>query len=344
MSWAITSRLFRARGDRRRAVGWLIIRPVNAVLGWLFRGFNRLFDVVTAVYGWTVGKLLRLSAVVLLVYGGLVALTYWVFQHAPTGFIPQQDQGRLIVGVQLPDSASLQRTQEAMAQVDKITRETPGVAHAVAHLGNVVSAAVQRLQLRLDVHRARAVRRAAEARAARRRHHGPAAAASITEAGQGRDRERVGIPRRSRAWASPAASRSWSRTVAAAGWRVLQTQTDDLTAELQQRPGLAGVATQFRSNTPQLYLDIDRTKAEALGVSFEDVNQTLSMFLGSLYVNSFNAVRPALAGHRPARGDIPQPDRGYQPAPGPQQYGQMVPMGTLVNVREDRRPDRRHAL
>ena len=130
-------------GDHRRSIsrlparwsadsiGWLIIRPVNAVLGWLFRGFNSLFDVVTHGYSWTVGRLLRVSLVVLLVYAGLVVLTYRVFQQAPTGFIPQQDQGRLIVNVQLPDSASLQRTQEAMTLVNKITRSTPGVAHTV---------------------------------------------------------------------------------------------------------------------------------------------------------------------------------------------------------------------
>ena len=147
-------------------LGWFVIRPVNAVLGWFFRGFNRVFDRMTAVYGWTVGKVLRLSVVVLLVYGGLLVLTYWVFQQAPTGFIPQQDQGRLIVNVQLPDSASLERTQEVMAQVEKIARETPGVAHTVAICGHVVRAAGQQLQLRLDVRRPRAVRRAAAARAA----------------------------------------------------------------------------------------------------------------------------------------------------------------------------------
>ena len=135
MSWAITAAYFVPGAVAGGAIGWLIIRPVNAVLGWLFRGFNRLFDVVTHGYSWTVGKLLRISVVVLLVYGGLVVLSYRVFQQAPTGFIPQQDQGRLIVNVQLPDSASLQRTKAAMALVDKITRETPGVAHAVALAG-----------------------------------------------------------------------------------------------------------------------------------------------------------------------------------------------------------------
>ncbi len=117
------------------AIGRLAIRPVNALLGWFFRGFNSGFDAVTHVYGWFVGKLLHLSLVVLLVYGGLLVATYWIFQKAPTGFIPQQDQGRLIVNVQLPDSASLERTQEAAAQLVAIARETPGVAHTVAICG-----------------------------------------------------------------------------------------------------------------------------------------------------------------------------------------------------------------
>ena len=110
---------------------WLLER----VLGWFFRLFNRLFGTATEAYAWAVGKLLRGSLLVCVVYAGLLYLTYWTFTHAPTGFIPEQDQGRLIVNVQLPDSASLQRTEAAMAQIEKITRETPGVAHAVSISG-----------------------------------------------------------------------------------------------------------------------------------------------------------------------------------------------------------------
>src|SRR5947209_18120744 len=68
----------------------------------------------------------------------------------------------------------------------------------------------------------------------------------------------------------------------------LQRRADELTRGMQRRADFAGVSTQFRSNTPQLFLEIDRSKAESLGVPFNDVNQTLSMYLGSLYVNSFN--------------------------------------------------------
>ena len=90
---------------------------------------------MTDVYGWTVGRSLRLSVIVLVIYGGLLLVTYRVFQRAPLGFIPQQDQGRLILSVQLPDSASLQRTEQALGIVQDIAMETPGVAHTVAIAG-----------------------------------------------------------------------------------------------------------------------------------------------------------------------------------------------------------------
>src|SRR5205085_11199912 len=110
--WAVSAAAFLPGMLLGGAAGWLVIRPVNAALGWLFRGFNGVFDWVIHHYGRAIGRALRLSVAVLVAYGGLLALTWWEFQRAPTGFVPQQDQGRLIVNVQLPDAASLQRTQE----------------------------------------------------------------------------------------------------------------------------------------------------------------------------------------------------------------------------------------
>ncbi len=171
-----------------------MIRPVNAVLGWLFRGFNRLFDGLTEVYGWTVGKMLRVSFLVLVVYGFLLGLTYWIFQRAPTGFIPQQDQGRLICDIQLPDSASLQRTQEVMAQVERSPAKTPGVAHAVAISGmsfllQANSSNLGSMFIVLNPFDERKARRRPERqnqahRTTRRRHHRPAAE-GVPPAGQG---------------------------------------------------------------------------------------------------------------------------------------------------------------
>ena len=116
-----SSALFRSR-HARPGFGWFIIRPVNAVLGAFFRAFNRFFDRLTALYGKAVGKMLRLSVIVVVVYGGLLVLTYWQFARTPTGFIPQQDKGYLLLNVQLPDSASVERTQRVMARIEKIAR------------------------------------------------------------------------------------------------------------------------------------------------------------------------------------------------------------------------------
>src|SRR5262249_18182118 len=112
-------------------IGWFIIGPVNAALSWIFVRFNRLFGRLTAGYGWLINKSLRLAALVLIAYVGLLVLTYWRVSTAPTGFIPEQDQGYLLVNVQLPDSASVQRTEVIMSKVDQIARSLPGAAHTV---------------------------------------------------------------------------------------------------------------------------------------------------------------------------------------------------------------------
>src|SRR5262249_50095849 len=112
--------------------GWFVGRPLNWLLGWFFYGFNVAFDYSTALYARVVGVLLRGSVLALVVYGGLLVLTWWGFTRTPTGFIPQQDKGYLLVNVQLPDSASLQRTEQVMRDLEKVAKAAPGVAHTVS--------------------------------------------------------------------------------------------------------------------------------------------------------------------------------------------------------------------
>src|SRR5262249_45573148 len=128
---ALAAILMRPRGARRDPLAWLL----DTFLGWFFRLFNATFNLTTSAYAWVVGRLLRLSVLVLMVYGGLVALTGFVFEPAPTGFIPQQDQGRLIANIQLPDSASQEWTERTLARVERIARETPGVEHTITISG-----------------------------------------------------------------------------------------------------------------------------------------------------------------------------------------------------------------
>ncbi|HYY31670.1 MAG TPA: efflux RND transporter permease subunit, partial [Chthoniobacterales bacterium] len=127
LSPAMAALLLRGRGAKKDPFA----QALDFVLGWFFRGFNRAFSATTAGYSRIVSRLLRLSAVVLLVYLGLLFLTGLGFKTVPGGFIPTQDQGYLIILAQLPDGASLQRTEVVLAQLSSIVRKIPGVAHTV---------------------------------------------------------------------------------------------------------------------------------------------------------------------------------------------------------------------
>ncbi len=120
------------------AVGWLLSSILNRLLGWVFLLFNKGFDVATSIYTRMVGGLLRVSVLVLLLYGGLLGLTYWGMTKTPTGFIPSQDKGYLLVNVQLPDSSSLERTQKVMAAVERLAGDLPGVEHTLAIAGQSI--------------------------------------------------------------------------------------------------------------------------------------------------------------------------------------------------------------
>jgi len=313
-------------------LGWFVIGPTNLLLGGLFRAFNHAFDRMASAYGWTIGGLLRISLAVLVVYGGLLGLTYWIFERAPTGFIPQQDQGRLIVNIQLPDSASLQRTMDVVAQVDAIARRDPGVAHSVgiAGLSFLLSAdscnfASMFLVLKpFDERQSRDLRDTAIMARLRRAWAEQVPDAQVTVYGASP------IPGLGVAGGFKIAIEDRGGL----GLAALQEQTEKLVRALKKRPGFNNVATQFRANTPQLFLEIDRTKVAALGVSLDDVNQTLDMYLGSLYVNSYNnwgrywqVTVQAEGRYRTQAEDI----NLFQVR---NNRGQMVPLGTLVNLRE----------
>ncbi len=333
LPWAVTAVYFAPGGLVGGVIGWMIIGPVNAVLGWLFRGFNKLFDGVTAVYGWMVGKALRLSAVVLLGYCGLLVMTGWVFHRAPTGFIPSQDMGRLIVNVQLPDSASLQRTIETMKQVEAIVHDTPGVAHSVAISGlsfiaQANSSNYGSMFIVLDPF---------DERKGVPGMHADDIMAKLSSEFTTKVKDATVIVRGSSPVPGLGVAGGFKIMIedrSSLGLKVLQEQTDDLTRKLKAQPGLRGVATQFRSKTPQLYLDIDRTKVQSMGVSFNDVNQTLSMYLGSLYVNSFSEFGRHWQVTIQVEGEYRSEVEDINLLKVRNQQGDMVPMGTLVNIRE----------
>src|SRR5207248_6589629 len=126
--WGVRVGLFVVGG----AVGWLSAWVVNTGLAWFFRGFNRGFDATSTGYAGGVRLLVRTAPLVLLAYGGLMGLTLQGFRTVPVGFIPEQDKGYLVVNAQLPDGASLERTEAAVSRLRDIALETPGVAHTIS--------------------------------------------------------------------------------------------------------------------------------------------------------------------------------------------------------------------
>jgi multidrug efflux pump len=332
LPWAATAAYFVPGAVAGGLFGRLVIGPVNAVLGWCFRAFNRGFDYVTAAYGWTVGKSLRVSLVVLLAYAGLLGLTFSVFKRAPTGFIPQQDQGRVIVNVQLPDSASLQRTKAVVAEVEAIAHEVPGVRHTVtmsgmSFLAQASSSNFASMFIVLDPFDQRKVpgRHADDIIARLRKEY----AKRVKEA-------KVSVYGSS---PIPGLGTAGGFKVivedrGSLGLAALQDQTDLLTRKLAAEPALAGAATQFRSKAPQLFLNIDRTKVQSLGLTFEDVNQTLSAYLGSLYVNSFTEFGRNWKVTVQVDGQFRNQIEDVGQLKVRNKWGEMVPLATVVNLRE----------
>jgi multidrug efflux pump len=319
--------------------GWFLIGPVNAVLGWIFRGFNRLFDGVTSAYGWTIGKLLRISAIVLVVYGGLLGLTWWRMASAPTGFIPTQDQGYLLVNVQLPDSASVQRTDAILAKIDKIARGVPGVAHTVgvsgeAFLTTTNGSNLGTMFLPLKPFEERT----------REEYDAVIAAKVQQQCNQEIEGALIGIFRAPPIQGVGNAGGFKLQTeqrgyVDLAG---LQTMTDQLVQKASTDPHYAAVFTLYRAHTPQLFVDIDRAKVQSLQVPIQDVFTTLQVYMGSYYVNQFNKFgrtwQVNIQADPESRTSADILKQLYVRSTPKQGQGQMIPLGTLLRVENSTGP------
>jgi multidrug efflux pump len=331
-SWAMHLGLFLPGAIAGGALGRLIIRPVNWGLGRFFHGFNWIFDQTTAAYGKVVGWSLRLSVVVLLVYVGLISLTWYGFSKVPTGFIPSQDKGRLLVNVQLPDSAALERTAEVMAKVEKIALETPGIAYSIGNPGrsfvlNAIGSNLGTAFIGLEpFHDRRKPELGAEAISA-----------------QLRKRFQKEIPEaRVSVFGAPAVdglgnAGGFKLMVEATGdvnYDALQGQADLLVAQGNQKQGLVGVFNGFRSRTPQLFADVDRTKARTMGISLTDVFDTLQVYVGGYYVNDFNRFGRTWQVNLQADAQFRANAETVKQMKVRNADGDMVPLGAVVNIRD----------
>jgi multidrug efflux pump len=271
-------------------IGLIIGWPINYVLGWSFRAFNQLFDLSTTAYTRSVSALLRVSVLVLLVYGGLLALTWWGFTHTPTGFIPQQDKGYLLVNVQLPDAASVARTRDAVQRIEQIALQTPGVKHSVAISGQSILLGANAsnfgaLYLMLDSFEHRTKRSLSGEAIARElqnrfQQEVPSAIVNIFGAPPVEGLGTAGGFKIIVQDINPTDTRESLAT--------LQKVADEVVDHASKDRHLEGLFTSFRADTPWVELIIDRSQAKDRGVSIDDIRTTLESTFGPYYINDFN--------------------------------------------------------
>ncbi len=330
LTWGVYLILFLPGAVAGGALGWFLIRPVNWALGRFFRGFNWVFDRTTQAYGKTVGWCLRLSVIVLLVYVGLVGLTGFGFTRVPGGFVPSQDKGYLLVNIQLPDSASLERTVEVTAAVEKIALATPGVGHTVGIPGqslvlNAVSSNYGSMFVNLEpFHQRRDAALNSEAIAdhLRRRFQREIPEARVLV---------FGVPA-VRGLGNAGGFKLMVEATGDANFDALQGQADNLAAKGTQQPGLVGLFNGFRARTPQLYVDVDRTKAKTMRVELTDVFDALQVYLGGYYVNDFNRFGRTWQVNLQADAAFRMDAEAVKQLKVRNSDGDMVPLGTVADV------------
>jgi multidrug efflux pump len=334
LSPALAALLLKPRSAKKD----LIARGLDLALGWFFGLFNKGFGAATNAYAWAVRRLLRLAVVVLLAYLGLLVLTGETFKIVPLGFIPLQDQGYLIGLAQLPDGATLQRADEVRQKMVQLASSVPGVGHTVEFTGfsgldgtnrsNTVTIFLVLKDFEKRVKdpaqngfaiMAEVQRRYATIQEGRALVFPPPPVQGIGNSGglklQVQDRRAAGLP-------------------------ALQANTDALIAKALQDPGMAAAFTSFRSQAPKLYLDIDRRKAETLGVPINSIFDTLQAYLGSTYVNDFNFLNRVyqvnIQGENAFRIKPDSIRRLYTR----NENNEMVPLGTLLSIRDTNGPDK----
>jgi multidrug efflux pump len=332
LSPALAAILLKKRGAKRDPLTWLL----EIALGWFFRLFNWTFNVGTAIYTRWVGWLLRLSVVVLLVYGGLLYLTYAEMVRVPKGFIPQQDKGYLMLNMQLPDSASVERTQKVMAHIEKIALDMPGVAHTVGVSGQslILNANAPNLGSMYVLLKPFSQRTSADL---------SANAIAITLRDRCRKEVRGAVVS---LFGSPPieglGTTSGFKLIIEdrgnQGLSELQRVSDAIVAQGNRTPGLQGLFSGSRANTPWLYLDIDRDKCLTLGVPVSDVFNTLQNYLGGFYVNNFNEFGRTWQVNLQADARYRDRVRAIRQLQVKNNQRQMIELGTLLKVRSTSGP------
>jgi hydrophobe/amphiphile efflux-1 (HAE1) family protein len=334
LSPALSALLLRGHTAKR---DWLT-RGMDALLGWFFRLFNKGFTRTTNGYTRAVGGVLRRSGIALAVYAGLIALALLGFSAVPRGFIPTQDAGYVVVMTQLPDGASLERTQKLLTRAGEIAREVPGVTYSVEFPGfsaisgaNLPNAATMFLGLEpFDKRRDDPARSMNSIMGQLYMRFGELQDGLVL----------VFPPPPVRGLGNVGGFKMMVQDRQDAGLNVLGGTAFNMMVNGSQMPGMQAVFTTFTVNVPQLFIDVDRTKAKSMNVALQDVYDTLQIYLGSLYVNDFNRFGRTYQVTAQADANFRLRPDDIRKLKTRNAAGEMVPLGTLVDIREVAGPDK----
>lgn len=301
-----------------------------------FRLFNSLFDKVTSVYGAIIARIVRFVTVVCVSFVALVLLTGWIFTTLPTGFVPDEDQGVIFVNVQLPDAASKERTEAVIQDLDDVYAQVPGVQNwlsvaGYSLLGGNAGSNVGFSVLVLDPWEDRKSNETSVAAIQQRLQQ------------QFNKEERAVLF----SFTPPAidglgVSGGFQMEVQDRGnngFDELQLTAEDLVAAGSEQSNLDAMNTSFRANVPQLFVEVDRTKAKSLNVPLSSVFSTLQTALGSAYVNDFTYNNRSYQVRVQAEPEFRKSADDIEQLDVRDTSGAMVPLGSIAAIRDDFGPD-----
>jgi gold/copper resistance efflux pump len=313
-----------------------LTRALNAGLGWLFRPFNRAFDVATDRFGSSTRRVIRAGGITGLVYAGLLGLTLLGFASVPGGFVPAQDKYYLVGVAQLPSGASIERTEAVVRRMTDMALAQPGVGSVAAFPGLSVNGFVRNpssavVFLVLDPFEARqAPELSANAISSALNQQ----FASIQEAFTG-----LFPPPPVPGLGTIGGFRMQVQDRAGHGYEALQSATQALIGAAYADGRLAGVFSNYQVNVPQLFVDVDRERAKLLGVPLDAINETLQVYLGSLYVNDFNFLGKTYQVNVQADAEFRRDESAIERLYTRNADGTMVPLAAVATVRTSSGPD-----
>ena len=314
-----------------------LTRGIDRAFGWLFRPFNRLFHRGSERYVGGVRRVVGKGKLALAIYAGLIALAWFGFSHVPTGFVPGQDKQYLVAFAQLPDAASLDRSDDVIRRMSAIALKQPGVEHAVAFPGlsingftNSTNAGIVFVTLKPFEERKTADLSAGAIAGALNQKFGAIQDAYIA----------VFPPPPVMGLGTIGGFRMQIEDRSDRGFDELYKQTQNLIAASRKDPALAGLFSSFQVSVPQVDADVNREKAKAEGVNLGDVYQTMQAYMGSLYVNDFNRFGRTYQVNVSADPAFRHTPEDILRLKTRNAQGQMVPLGSFVTVQHGAGPDR----